>query len=77
MHCRGVHAVPVVVSQVSTAACTVASHGRVILCCSTQDGLDDGSAAGAIVIGQKEMFQAVSECLTKVGVAQDRILTNF
>ena len=42
-----------------------------------QDGLEDGSSAGAIVIGQKEMFQAVSECLTKAGVTQDRILTNF
>jgi len=42
-----------------------------------QDGLEDGSSAGAIVIGQKEMFQAVSEQLTKVGVTQERILTNF
>ena len=29
------------------------------------------------MIGQKEMFQAVSEQLAKVGVAQERILTNF
>ena len=42
-----------------------------------QDGLHDGSTAGAIVIGQKEMFQAVSEQLTKAGVTEDRILTNF
>ena len=29
------------------------------------------------MIGQKEMFQAVSKELTAAGVAEDRILTNF
>lgn len=33
--------------------------------------------AGALVIGQKEMFQAVSEQLAQAGVPSDRILTNF
>jgi ferredoxin-NADP reductase len=43
----------------------------------SKDGLQDGSTAGAIVIGQKEMFQAVSKELTAAGVTEDRILTNF
>ena len=43
-----------------------------------QDGaLSEGSGAGAVVIGQKEMFQAVSEELTKAGVPSEKILTNF
>lgn len=33
--------------------------------------------AGALVIGQKEMFAAVSEQLTLAGVPSERILTNF
>lgn len=39
--------------------------------------LAEGAVAGALVIGQKEMFQAVSEQLALAGVPSERILTNF
>ena len=42
-----------------------------------QEGVQDASKACAVLVGQKEMCQAVTEMLVQHGVSKDHILLNF
>ena len=39
--------------------------------------MPDGSSTCAVLVGQKEMCQAVTELLLKQGVSKDNVLLNF
>jgi len=42
-----------------------------------EDGVTDAKTTGALLCGMKEMAVAVTEALTKAGVVEGRVLTNF
>ena len=42
-----------------------------------QDGLQEGSQACAVLVGQKEMCMAVTDLLVAKGVNKENILLNF
>jgi len=42
-----------------------------------EDGVTDATSTGALMCGMKEMAVAVTEVLSKAGVVEGRILTNF
>jgi len=42
-----------------------------------EDGVTDPKSTGALLCGMKEMAVAVTEVLTKAGVVEGRVLTNF
>lgn len=42
-----------------------------------QEGVQDASKACAVLVGQKEMCQAVTEMLVQHGISKDHILLNF
>ena len=39
--------------------------------------MQDGSSACAVLVGQKEMCQAVTELLLQQGLSKDHVLLNF
>ena len=39
--------------------------------------MQDGSSTCAVLVGQKEMCQAVTDLLLQQGVSKDKVLLNF